>query len=98
MTESVYQRQLMNKIEMLFPGCIIIRNDPQQNPGIPDLLVLLGNTWFMLEVKTSEQARQRPNQEYFVQQFDQMSYATFIYPQNEEQVLSDLQSTFGVIR
>lgn len=99
MLESTYQRQLMNKIKMMFPDAWVLRNDPSLNQGIPDLLILFGNgQWAMLEVKVSETARQQPNQEHYVAMFNEMSFAAFIYPQNEEQVLDDLQSTFGAFR
>lgn len=50
----------------------------------------------MLEVKPRENARQQPNQEYYIELFDDMSFGAFIYPENEEEVLYDLQQAFGV--
>jgi hypothetical protein len=48
----------------------------------------------MLEVKASADAPEQPNQEYYVNSLDAMSFAAFIYPENEEEVLDDLQSAF----
>jgi hypothetical protein len=97
-SEVVYQRKLTKKLQRLFPGCEIIKNDPAENQGIPDLLILFKGLWAMLEVKLSAKAPSRPNQGYFVDKFNEMSFAAFIYPENEEQVLHDLQSAFGTAR
>lgn len=91
MNEIQYQRKLKKKIERLIPGCSVIKNDPQYNQGIPDLLVLFNDKWAMLEVKMSPTSSVRPNQEYYVGMFDKMSFASFIYPENEEDVLRELQ-------
>lgn len=94
MNEKVYERQLKNKIRKMFPGCHIMKPDAADVQGVPDILILYNGTWAMLEVKKSAEADLRPNQEHYVQHFDEMSYAAFIYPENEEDVLRDLQQTF----
>lgn len=98
MNEATYQRKLIRKLKVLFPGCVIQTNDPSMNQGVPDILILFGNQWAMLEVKASATAPERPNQPYYVDMYNDMSFAAFIHPQNEEQVLDDLQSAFGVAR
>lgn len=95
MRESVYQAKLITKIEALLPGCFIMKSDSQDNQGIPDLLILFNDRWAMLEVKISSRAAEQPNQAYFVDRFNEMSFASFINPDNEEEVLRDLQSTLG---
>ena len=79
---------------MIFPGCIILKNDPNYIQGIPDLIILHENNWAALEVKRSEYASQRPNQEYYVDKMNEMSYSSFVYPENMEEVLHDIQSAF----
>jgi hypothetical protein len=96
MREVVYQNRLIKRLQVMFPGCFIMKNDPSENQGIPDILILFGNQWAMLEIKLSGEASIRPNQRYYINMFNQMSFAAFIHPQNEEQVLYDLQSTLGV--
>lgn len=98
MTEATYQRKLINRLEVMFPGCHIIKNDPHVSQGIPDLLILWNERWAMLEVKISSGAKHQANQDYYVEAFNGMSFAAFICPQNEEQVLDDLQQAFGVDR
>lgn len=94
MLESRYQSQLIKKIERLFPGCVILKNDTAYTQGIPDLLVLWRNKWAMLEVKASRTAPEQPNQGWWVATLDTMSFAAFIYPANEEEVLDELQQAF----
>lgn len=94
-TEAFYQKKLIEKLQDMFPGCFIIRNDPAELQGIPDLLILYRNTWAMLEVKLSGGHHVMPNQEYYVNLFGQMSFASFIFPENETQVLHELQHAFG---
>lgn len=98
MLESAYQADLIDCLNEMFPGCYIIKNDSGYRQGIPDLLVLSGDRWAMLEVKASERAREQPNQRYYVELFNSIGYASFIYPENEEAVLHDLQHIFGARR
>lgn len=95
MLESKYQSQLIERLEELFPGCVILKNDTDYLQGVPDLLVLYNDRWAMLEVKRAADAPQQPNQAYYVDLFDSMSFGTFIFPENEEEVLRDLQQAFG---
>ncbi len=91
MIEATYQRKLIRKIKDVLPGCEVLKNDPHQIQGLPDLLILFEDKWAMLEVKVSPDSAKEPNQHYYVNKFHDMSYASFINPENEEQVLSELQ-------
>jgi hypothetical protein len=95
MTENQYQAKLIKKLSRMFPGCVILKNDPAQQQGILDLTILFGPAWASLEVKASNDASVQPNQEYFVRQLDEMSFAAFIYPENEAEVLRALQQAFA---
>lgn len=95
MLESQYQKNIKRKIKVLFPNAIVLKTDEQQIQGFPDLLILEGSKWAALEVKKSESSPRRPNQEYWVEQLDFLSFASFIYPENEEEVLYDLGRAFG---
>lgn len=93
--ESKFETRLIAKLEHMFPGCYVIKQDSSFRQGIPDRLVLWRNMWAALEVKASANAVEQPNQSYYIEEFDRMSFAAFIYPENEEEVLSDLQRAFG---
>ena len=92
--ESVFQRNLKKRLEDEFPGCMVLKNDANYVQGVPDLIVLYNDRWAMLECKKSEKASHRPNQDYYVKMLDEMSYASFVYPENVEGVLNDLREAF----
>lgn len=93
--ESEFQSGLIKEIRAMFPGCIILKNDAGYFQGIPDLLILWKEHWATLECKRSERASHQPNQDYYVELLDNMSFARFIYPENKEEVLYELQRTFS---
>lgn len=94
MLESKFQSNLIKEIKEKFPGCMVLKNDPNYIQGIPDLLILYENKWASLECKKSENEKSRPNQPYYVQKMNDMSFSSFIYPENKEEVLNELQSAF----
>lgn len=98
MLESTYQSRLIKKLERMFPDCLIMKNDSGYKQGIPDLLILFRDRWALLEVKASYDAPQRPNQDYYIDRGREMSYAAFIFPENETEVLDELQQAFGYSR
>lgn len=89
--ESDFQSKLIKKIKEAIPGAIVLKNDPNYIQGIPDLLVLSDGRWAALECKKSSNSKRRPNQEYYISKMNDMSYAAFVYPGNEEEVLHALQ-------
>lgn len=95
MTEPEYQAKLKKKIKELLPGCIVQKEDSREIQGIPDLLILYNNKWASLEVKIDEDAEHQPNQDYYVDKMDGMSFSRFIFPENEERVLNELLLFFG---
>ena len=98
MRENAFQSLLIKEIRNRFPGCLIMKTDSSYIQGVPDLLVLYKNKWAALECKKSDKAVKRPNQEYYVNKMDDMSFASFISPENEEEVLNDLQQAFRIRR
>lgn len=94
MKESKFQHDLKKEIKSLFPGCIVTKLDSGDIPGIPDLLVLYKDKWGSLEVKKNAKASKRPNQEYYVDLMNKMSFSRFICPENKGEVLDELCKTF----
>ena len=95
--ESEFQGSLIKKIKQRFPGCLVLKNDPTYIQGIPDLLILHNDKWAALECKKSKtdfrrSLKKNKNQRYYVDKMNGMSYAAFIYPENEEEVLNEVQS------
>lgn len=94
MLESQFQSKLIKKLKKIFPGCLVMKTDPTYIQGLPDLLILFNDRWAVLECKKSGTASHRPNQDYYIDRMNEMSFARFIYPENEEEILHDLQQTF----
>lgn len=94
MKESKFQSGLIKEIRERFPGSIVMKNDAGYMQGFPDLTVLYGKHWAALECKRSAKESHRPNQDYYIQMLDEMSYASFVYPENKEEVLNGLQQAF----
>jgi hypothetical protein len=95
MREGEYQNHIIRRLKVKFPYCFILKNDSSYLQGVPDLLVLHGNKWAMLEVKISKHAKSQKNQHYYVSLLNNMSFAAFIYPENEEEVFDALQQAFS---
>ena len=89
--EGKFQKELVRDIKSMFPGCVILRNDPQYIQGIPDLIVVYYDRWAALETKAGSNAAKRPNQKYWIDKLDLMSFAAFVHPGNKGEVLNDLQ-------
>lgn len=92
--ESKFQKELMDEIRKLYPGCIILKNDPSYIQGFPDWTILYKNKWVVLEAKRDKNAKKQPNQEYYVKRLNDMSFSSFVYPENKEDVLNGIQQTF----
>jgi len=92
--ENEFQSKLIKKIKKMFPESIVLKNDPNYKQGIPDLTVLYKDKWATLECKKDKNAPARPNQPYYVDKMNQMSFSRFIFPENEKEVLNDLERSF----
>lgn len=94
MLENSFQSKLIRELKNRFIGCIVMKNDSSYIQGIPDLIVLYKDKWASLECKKDADAVKQPNQEYYVEKMNEMSFSRFIYPENKEEVLYDLQQAF----
>lgn len=92
--ESKFQHELIEELKKLFPGCMVMKLDSGYIQGIPDLLVLYNNQWATLECKRSQNANHQPNQDYYVDKMDNMSFSRFVYPENKQEVLDELYKTW----
>ncbi len=94
MLESKFKTKLIENIETRFPGSMIFHLDPTEKRGAPDLLVLYQNKWAALEGKQKSKSSKRPLQPYYVDLMNRMSFARFIDPENEEEVLNAMEQSF----
>lgn len=89
--ESKFEQELILELLKMFPGAVILKNDSSFFQGIPDRLILYRDRWAAFEVKSHPTARHQQNQDYYVEMFNRMSFAAFVYPQNKEWFLHELQ-------
>ena len=98
MKESKFQHDLIKEIKETFPGSIVIKNDSSYIQGFPDLTILYKNKWACLEVKNNAKAGHQPNQDWYVDELNKMSFSSFVFPENKEKVMYELQQTFELGR
>ncbi len=96
--ENQFQAKLIRELKTVFPGCVVLKNDASYLQGFPDLLILYNDKWAALECKREQDAHKQPNQAYYVDKLKGMSYASFICPENRNEVLNELQQTFRTDR
>lgn len=94
MREGAYQNKVIRRLEFMFPGCTVFKTDANYRQGFPDLVILWHECWAALEVKTSPMAASQPNQDFYINRLNDMSFAAYIYPESEEEVLGALQQAF----
>lgn len=92
MKESTFQQGLIKELKEMFPEALIFKNETKQ--GLPDLTILEGDRWALLECKASADASHQPNQDYYVEKANGMSFSRFIFPENKQEVLNELQQAF----
>jgi hypothetical protein len=96
MLENKFKTKLIKEIKARFPGSFVFHLDPTEMQGAPDLLVIYKNKWAMLEGKKNAKATTRPNQEYYVDLFNKLSFAQIIFPENAEEVLDEMERSFEI--
>lgn len=89
MLESEFQRKLIEELKEAYPNALIFKNESKQ--GLPDITILEGNRWALLECKKDRNASHQPNQDYYVEKANKMSFSRFIFPENKQEVLDELQ-------
>lgn len=94
MRENKFQAELIKQIKKIFPGCVVLKNGCNYFQGVPDLTILYNDKWAVLECKKNYQSSKRPNQDYYIGKLNEMGFARFIYPENKEEVLYELQQAF----
>lgn len=93
MLENNFQAKLIKDLKKIYPDAIIKKIDPPPD-GFPDVLILKDNKWALLECKKEANAHHQQNQDYYVDKANKMSFARFIYPENKQEVLDELQQAF----
>lgn len=91
MLEREFQSSLIKELKTRFKDCIVMKNDSSYIQGIPDLIILFKNRWAALECKKSSSSSHRPNQDFYISKMNEMSYASFISPENRKEILDEME-------
>lgn len=92
--ERQFQSKLIKDLEDRYQGCVILKNDSNYIQGFPDLTILYRDKWAALECKKERGSSHQPNQDRYVEKLNTMSYSAFIFPENREEVLKELDKVF----
>lgn len=94
--ERDFQKKLIEELYDIFgeDECVIFKTNPNYIQGFPDLMILYRDRWAALECKRIEDAVKQSNQPYWVEFLNGLSFAAFIFPENKEDVLDELQQAF----
>lgn len=95
MNENVFQRKVIKRLKEEFPDCVVMKQDAKYKQGIPDLVIFFHSKYAMLECKKDANARHQEQQDYYVNKFKEWSYASFVYPENVDQVFEELKEVFA---
>lgn len=99
--ESKFQKSLIDKIIRLFGHrCEVVKNDAKYRPGYPDLSVhFFDGRYALLECKADRYAKEQPNQRFYIEQVNRHGgFGRFVFPENAEEVLNELQRAFPSYR
>lgn len=96
--ESQFQKNLVKEIKAMAPSgdITVLKNEASMIQGIPDLVVFYKDKYAMLEVKKSENASHRPNQDWYIKKFANEAFGYFIYPENKDKVLDAMKNYLGI--
>ena len=94
MNENEFQRKVIKRLKGTFPDCIVMKQDAKYKQGIPDLVVFYKDRYTMLECKKNATAKHQEQQDYYISKFNDWSYASFVYPENVDQVFEELKEVF----
>ncbi len=92
--ESKFQKEFIEEAKRRYPGCIALKNDASYIQGFPDWTLLYEDKWAVLEMKKARGAHKQPNQEYYVDKLNKMSFSRFVFPENQDEVFDDLDIFF----
>lgn len=93
--ENSFQSNLIKELKSRFADLVILKNDANYIQGFPDLTLLYKDRWAVLECKRGKKENHQPNQDYYVDRLNSMSFSRFIFPENKNEVIDELTKFFS---
>ncbi len=94
MLESEFKEIVKDEIRDRFPD-LDLDFVTTISRSMPDMIILAPACyWAALEFKRSKNSPHRPNQDHHIERLRKKGYATFVYPENLEVVLDELEILF----
>jgi hypothetical protein len=94
--ESKFEQDFCRRLRNVDKDVIVVKLTGIS--GIPDRIVLYHDKFVLLEFKRSKNASHRPLQDWYIDHFDGWGLARFVYPENGEEVFSEVLDWFGLSR
>lgn len=96
--EGKFQSKLKEDIYKTFPEAFIHKTECNERQGAPDLLITYKGRCAYLECKRSADASHRPNQDYYVNKINKDGgFARFIYPENADETMKEMEDWFHAV-
>lgn len=96
MLEASFKVKAKQEIMKRFPDLDLdFINSGINDRSMPDLFIIGPNFWAALEFKRKKHSSHRPNQDHHIARLNKKGYATFVYPENLEEVLNGLEELFS---
>ena len=93
--ETNFKNELYKEIRERCPGAEVLPNDAGYLQGFPDATVYLPNgKYFLLEGKRTATSAHQPNQDYYVNESPLSDNARFVYPENKDEILSEIERRY----
>lgn len=93
MKENAWKRTKLYPRLRALNDCYWFTKEAKSIRGIPDIVGSINGKFFALECKKSKNAKRTRLQEYTIQKIkDDKGYATFVYPENLDRVINELES------
>lgn len=95
--ESAFQSHIILRLrDLIEPDGYVLCLDGNYIQGFPDILILYIDRWAALECKRNQNAHIEPNQRYYITHLNELAFAAFICPENEEEVINDLHKALRI--
>lgn len=89
--EKDFQSKFLAKLRKLGCKCYKQQMNATTRAGTPDVIVLLGPVWIMLEFKKAKNSPKRPGQQKNIDWANEVSFGWFVYPENADEVYEQIK-------